>query len=78
MKAGDLVKTTLKGVTREKMEVVAVPGDGTVVLRYCRGYAARALREDGTPRRGGTKMWLAYGWRVVQTAEERLATELMA
>ena len=76
MNVGDLIKTTLKGVTREKMEVVATPGNGTVVLRYCRAYAGSA-HKDGTPRKGGTKTWLAYGWRVVQTAEARLAEELM-
>ncbi len=70
MKPGDLVRTTLEGVTREKMAVVAVPGNGTVLLRYCRGYAGRG--------KGGTNTWLASGWRVVQTAEERLAKELMA
>ena len=77
MKIGDLVRTTLAKVTREKMEVMDLPGDGTVVLRYCRGHLSSALRKDGTPRTGGTNAWLTYGWRVVQTVEDRMARELM-
>lgn len=77
MNIGDTVRSTLRGVTREKMEVMDLPGDGTVVLRYCRGFGSSARRKDGTVRKGGTNKWLIYGWRVVHTAEERMARELM-